>query len=103
MNTWNTLPESYQQRVYKDTHATFKHQIQQAANPTPTVVFSYEVGHVGIAMFLDYLTYEVALEEPEIRITDPNILIDNNNTDDKLHLRTPGGSRDYDDEADDSD
>jgi len=29
MNTWNTLPESYQQRVYKNTLGTVKHQIQQ--------------------------------------------------------------------------
>jgi hypothetical protein len=28
MNTWHTLPESYQQRVYKNTLATFKRQIQ---------------------------------------------------------------------------
>jgi hypothetical protein len=28
MNTWNTLPESYQQRVYKNTLATVKRQIQ---------------------------------------------------------------------------
>jgi len=30
MNTWNTLPESYPQRVYKNTLATVKRQIQQA-------------------------------------------------------------------------
>jgi len=35
INTWNTLPESYQQWVYKNTLATVKHQIQQAENPTP--------------------------------------------------------------------
>ena len=28
MNTWNTLPESYQQRVYNNTLATVKCQIQ---------------------------------------------------------------------------
>jgi hypothetical protein len=27
MNTWNTLPESYQQRVYNNTLATVKRQI----------------------------------------------------------------------------
>jgi len=29
MNTWNTLLESYQQRVYNNTLATVKRQIQQ--------------------------------------------------------------------------
>jgi hypothetical protein len=38
MNTWNILPESYQQRVYKNTPATVRCQIQQAENPTPAMV-----------------------------------------------------------------
>ena len=42
MNTWNTQPESYQQRVYNNTLATVKRQIQQAENPTPAVVVSVE-------------------------------------------------------------
>jgi hypothetical protein len=42
MNTWNTLPESYHQRVYNNTLATVKRQIQQAENPTPAVVISVE-------------------------------------------------------------
>jgi hypothetical protein len=33
MNTWNALPESYQQRVYIHTLATVKRQIQQEENP----------------------------------------------------------------------
>jgi hypothetical protein len=45
----------------------------------------------------------VALEEPEIGSTDPNILIDNNCTDDELHFGMPGGSGDFDDEGDESD
>jgi hypothetical protein len=62
MNTWNTLPESYQQRVYNNTLATVKHQIQQAENPTPAVVISTEAASVDNAILLDYLTSKVALE-----------------------------------------
>jgi len=50
-----------------------------------------------------YLTSEVALEELEIGSTDPNIPIVNNWTDDELHFGIPGGSRDYDNEGDESD
>jgi hypothetical protein len=86
MNTWNTLPESYQQRLYKNTLATVKRQIQQAENPTPAAVISTEAALVNNAILLDYLTSKVALEEPEIGSTDRNILIDNNCTDDELHF-----------------
>jgi len=103
MNTWNTLPESYQQRVYNNTLATVKRQIQQAENPTPAVVFSVEAARVDNAILLDYLASEVALEEPEIGSTDPNIPIDNNCTDDELHFGMLGGSGDYEDEGDESD
>jgi hypothetical protein len=94
MNTWNTLPESYHQRVYKNTLATVKRQIQQAENPTPAVVISVEAGRVDNAILLDYLTSEVALEKPEIGSADPNIPIDNNCTDDALHLEMPEDSGD---------
>jgi hypothetical protein len=103
MNTWNTLLESYQQRVYNNTHATVKHQIQQAENPTPAVVISVEAARVDNAILLDYLASEVAFEEPEIGSTDPNIPIDNDCTDDELHFWMPGGRRDYEDEGDESD
>jgi len=103
MNAWNTLPESYQQRVYNNTPATVKRQIQQVENPMPAVVISMEAALVDNAILLDYLTTEVTLEEPEIGSTDPNILIDNNCTDDNLHLGMPGGSGDYEDEGDESD
>jgi hypothetical protein len=103
MNTWNTLPESYQQSVYNNTLATVKGQIQQAENPTPAVVISVEAARVDNAIHLDYLASEVALEDPEIGSTDPNILIDNNCTDDELHFRMLGGSGDYEDEGDESD
>jgi len=91
MNTWNTLLESYQQRVYKNTLATVKYQIQPAENPMPALVISLEAAHVDNAILLDYLTSEVALEKPEIRCTDPNIPIDNNCMDDELHFGMPGG------------
>ena len=54
MNTWNTLPESYQQRVYNNTLATVKRQIQQAENPTPAVVICVEAARVDNAILLDY-------------------------------------------------
>jgi len=95
MNTWNTLLESYLQRVYNNTLATVKRQIQQAENTTPAVVISVEAVHVDNAVPLDYLTSEVAPEESEIRSTDRNIPIDKNCTDVELHFGMPGGSGDY--------
>jgi hypothetical protein len=53
MNTCNTLLESYQQRVYNNTLATVKHQIQQAENQTPAVVFTMEAARVDNAILLD--------------------------------------------------
>jgi hypothetical protein len=97
MNPWNTLLESYQQRVYKNTLATVKCQIQQAENPMPTVVISVEAAWVDNAILLNDLTSKVELEEPEIGSTDPNILIDNNCTNTELHFGMPGGSGDYKD------
>jgi hypothetical protein len=44
----------------------------------------------------------VALQEPEIGSSVSNILIDNNCTDDKLDVRMPGASRDYEDEGDEN-
>ena len=72
-------------------------------NPTPAVVISVEAAHVDNAILLDYLTSEVALEEPEIGSTDSNIPIDNNCTDDELHFGMPGGSGDFEEEGDESD
>jgi hypothetical protein len=100
MDTWNSLPESYQQRVNNNTLATVKRHIKQVENPTPAVVISMEAGSVDNAILLDYLTSEVALEEPEIGRTDPNIPIDNNCMDDELHFGMPVGSGDYKDEGD---
>jgi hypothetical protein len=99
MNTWNTLPESYQQRVYNNTLVTVKRQIQQAENPMPSVVITVEAVHVDTAILLDYLTSKVAIAEPEIGSTDPNILIDNNCPDDELHFGIPGGCGDFEDDV----
>jgi len=103
MNTSNTLLESYQQRVYKNTLATVKRQIQQAENPTPAKVISTGAARVDSAILLHYLTSEVAFEEREIGSTDPNIQIGNNCTDDEPHSMMPGGSDDYDDTGDEID
>jgi len=103
MNIWNTLPEIYQQSVYKNTLATVMRRIQQVENPTTAVVISVEAAHVDNAILLDCLTSKVALEEPEIGSTDQNIPIDTNCMDDKLHFGMPGGSGDYQDEGDESD
>jgi hypothetical protein len=89
--------------MYNYTLATGKRQIQQAENPTPAVVISVEAALVHNAILLDYLTSEVVLEEPEIRSPDSHIPIDNNCMDDELHFWMPGGSRDFEDEGDESD
>jgi len=100
MNTWNTKPEIYQQRVYNNTLATVKGQIQQAENPTPAVVISVGAARVDNAIPLDYLTSEVAIVEPEIGSTNPNIPIDINSMHYKLDFGMPGGSGDFEDECD---
>ena len=64
---------------------------------------SVEAARVDNAILLDYLTSEVALGEPEIGSTDPNIPIDNNCTDDELHFGMPGASVDFEDDGDESD
>ena len=103
MYTWNTLPESYKQRVYAITLATVKHQIQQAENPTPAEVNNLEAVREDNALRLDYSTSDVAPEKPEIGSTDPNIPIDNNCIDDILHLWMTGGSGDCEDDGDEGD
>jgi hypothetical protein len=103
MNTWNTLPESYQLRVYHNTLASVRRQIQQAENPKCAVVISVEAACVDTAIVLDYLASKVALEEPVIGSTESNILISNNDTDDELQFGIAGGSGDYEDERDESD
>jgi len=103
LNTWNTLPESYQQRVYKTTLLTFKRQIQQVEIPMPAEVISVEAARVDNAMLLEYLTSEVALQEPDIGSTDPNIPVENTWMDEQLHFGMPVGRVDYEDQGDESD
>jgi hypothetical protein len=55
MYSWNTQLESYQQKVYNNTLAEVKRQIQQVENPMPAMVFSVEAAHVDNAILLDYL------------------------------------------------
>jgi len=99
INTWNTVPESYPQRVHNNILVTVKCHIQQAENPTPAVMIRVKAARVNNAILDDYLASVVALEEPVIRSTDQNIPVDNNCTDDKLHFGMPGGSGDYEDEG----
>jgi len=103
MTPWNTLPDSYQQRVYNNTLATVNLQIQQAENPTPAVVIGVEAARVNNVILHDYLTFEVALDDPEIGSTEQNIPIGNNCTDDELHFSMPEGSRIFEDKCDESD
>ena len=94
MNKWNTLPESYQQRVYNNTLATIKCQIPQTEDPTPALVISMEAVRHDNDLLLDYLTSEMVLEEPEIGSSDPNIPIENDCTHRILHIGMPGGRGD---------
>jgi hypothetical protein len=64
------------------------------------MVISTEAAHVDNAIVHDSLTSQVALEEPEIGSTDPNILIDNNCLHDELHFGLPGGCEDYNNSGD---
>ena len=66
------------------------------------MAISVEAARVDNPILLDYLTSKVALGEPEIGSTDPNILIDNNCMHDKLHFGMPGGSGDYKNDGDKS-
>jgi len=69
----------------------------------PAVVISTDAARVDNTILLGYVTSEVALEEPEIGITDPNSPIENNCKDDEPHIGIPGGCEDYDDEGDEID
>jgi hypothetical protein len=62
MNTWDSLLESYQLRVYKNTLPTFRCRIQQAENPMPAMVISVETARVDNAILLDHLTSEEAVK-----------------------------------------
>jgi hypothetical protein len=66
-------------------------------------VIGVEAARVDNAILLDNLTSEVVLNKPEFGSTDPNILIDNNCTDDELHFGMRGDSGDHEDDGDESD
>jgi hypothetical protein len=89
--------------VYNNTLATVKSQTQSAENPTLAIVISVEVTRVDNAILLDYLTSKVALEEPEIGSTDPDIPIDTECTNDELHSGMPGGSGNFENAGDEID
>ena len=88
--------------MYKYTHATVKGQIQYRANATPATVSSMETAHDENGIILDYLTSEVVLEECKVGSIHPNILRDNNCTDDELHFGMPGHSGDYENSGDEN-
>jgi hypothetical protein len=67
------------------------------------VVISVDAARVDNAIFLDYLTSNVALEEDEIGSTDTTMPIANNCIDHKVHCGMPGGSGHCEDEGDESD
>jgi hypothetical protein len=69
----------------------------------PAMLIGVEAALFDNAILLDYLTSEVALEEPEIGSTDWNIPMDNNCMDDELHFGMPGDSGDYEAEGDEWD
>jgi len=100
MKTWNTLPESYQERMNKNTLATVKRQIKQAENSMPSMVISVKAARIDNTSFVNYLNSEVGLEDPEIGGTDKNVPIDDNCTDDELHVGRPRVSGDGNDEGD---
>jgi hypothetical protein len=52
-NTWNTLPESYQQWVYNYTLPTVKRQILQTDNPMPAMVISVEAASFDSEILFD--------------------------------------------------
>jgi len=100
INTWNTLPKRYQQRVFKNNFATVKHQIQQVENRMPAMVISMEAARVDNAILLYHLTLKVACRDPNIESPDTKIPIDNNCMNHDLHLGTPVSSGDYKDDGD---
>jgi hypothetical protein len=55
------------------------------------------------AILRDNLNSKVALGESDISCTNPNILVVNDCADNKLHIEITVGSRDYEDEGDESD
>jgi hypothetical protein len=102
MNTWNTVLESYQLRVYNNTAATVEYQMQQVENQMADVVISKDAVSIYNNFHVHELTSEVVLMVLAIRITAPNILIANNSTDDKPHFGMQSGSGNYENSGDES-
>jgi hypothetical protein len=71
-------------------------------NPTLATVIGVEATRVDNAMIFDNLPSEVALEESEIRSTDPDVLINITCTENQVCLRMAGGSKQYEGEGDES-
>ena len=89
--------------MYINTLSTVKGEIQQAENPTTAEVIITEAARVDNFTLLDYLTSEVAIEEPGIGSTDPNHPADINCKEHELHFRMPGGCEDYHDDREEID
>jgi hypothetical protein len=102
MNTWNTLPESYQPRVYNNNFPTHKRQIQQADSTIPAIVIGVDTARVDNVIHLHSWHSKVPLEEPEIGCTHPIIPIHTNCTYDENNCGLPGGRGDYEKDGDDS-
>jgi hypothetical protein len=60
MNPWNTIPESYQQRVDNNSLATVKRHIQQAENPMAAMVISVDAARVDSAILLKLFDFRSA-------------------------------------------
>jgi hypothetical protein len=95
LNTVNPLLVSYTQRVYKNSLATVKRQIKEVENPTPAGVNNVEAADLRNANCVGYLTSDVRVDQREISSTEPNSPIDNNCTEDELHIVMQGRGRDY--------
>jgi len=102
VNTWNTLPGTYTQRVYTYTPVIVKCQIQKVVNLMRAVFINVFAARVDYAILFDYLTSGIAIAEPDIRNTDSDIPIYNNSRDEELLFGMAGDSGNYEDEGDKS-
>jgi hypothetical protein len=100
MNIWNTHLQSYQQKVYKNTPATVKRQIQQPEISTAPAVISTDVALVDNAILHHSLTTEVAVEYREIGSTNPINPTVHNCTENEVHFGMPALGKDSGDNSD---
>jgi hypothetical protein len=61
MSTWSTLPESYQQMLYRNTLPSVRCQIRQVENPPLAMLICMEEACVDNTVLQDYLTSEVGM------------------------------------------